>query len=151
MLHPLRLGRLTHTIAITAALGLLVAACAGAGASVRATDPWVRFTGPDVPAGGFVVLANDGDADDALVSATSPDFGSIELHETVDSGDGVMAMQKVTSIPVAAGGTTALEPGGFHMMLFDPTADVAIGQPVEITLTFEDGASITVQATVQAP
>lgn len=139
--------------ALAAGLFLLVGACAGGsgGGSLSATDPWVRYTGPDVAAGGFMVLENAGDADDALVSASSPDFGTIELHRTVEGGDGMMAMQPVASIPVPAGGSTALKPGSYHLMLFAPTGEIEIGQTVEISLAFEQGGAVTIQAEVQAP
>ena len=153
MPHAARRTRLVRTAAVAAGLALLIAACSGGGGggSLSATDPWVRYTGPDVAAGGFMVLENDGDADDALVSASSPDFGSIELHETIEGGDGMMAMQPVASIPVAAGGTTELKPGSYHLMLFDPTGEIEIGQTVEIALAFEQGGTVTVQAEVKAP
>lgn len=156
MPHAAHRTRFTRTAAIAAGLALLIAACSGGssgsgGGSMSAADPWVRYTGPDVAAGGFMILENAGDADDALVSASSPDFGSIELHETVEGGDGMMAMQPVASIPVAAGGTTELKPGSYHLMLFEPTGEIEIGQTVEITLAFEQGGTVTVQAEVQAP
>jgi copper(I)-binding protein len=153
MPHAARRTILIRTAAVAAGLALLIAACGGGGGggSLSATDPWVRYTGPDVPAGGFMVLENAGDAADALVSASSPDFGSIELHETVEGGDGMMAMQPVASIPVPAGGSTELKPGSYHLMLFEPTGEIEIGQTVEITLAFEQGGTVTVQAEVQAP
>jgi len=158
MSHFRRLARPARLIAIGAGSVLLITACAGApligrvgSDPISATDAWVRYTGPGVPAGGFMVLANDGDQDDALVSASSPAFGSVELHETVEGSDGMMAMRPVTSIPLAAGGTTELRPGSYHLMLFDPTGEVEVGRSVEISLNFEQGGTVTVQAEVQAP
>ena len=148
-----RRTRFVRTAAVAVGLALLFAACSGGGGggSLSATDPWVRYTGPDVAAGGFMVLENGGDADDALVSASSPDFGSIELHETIEGGDGMMAMQPVASIPVVAGASTELKPGSYHLMLFEPTGEIEIGQTVEITLAFEQGGTVTVQAEVEGP
>jgi hypothetical protein len=143
--------RPARSAAVAIAIGLLAAACAGGGAAINVTDPWVLYTGPEVAAGGFMVLSNGGGQDDALVSASSPDFTSIELHETVEGGEGMMAMQPVMSIPVPAGGTTELKPGSYHMMLFDPADGLAPGQIVDITLIFERGGTVTVQADLQAP
>jgi len=151
MLSSSRLGRVARSGVLVAALALIVTACGGAGATVKVTEPWIRYTGPDVPAGGFMVLANSGSQDDALLSASSPHFTSIELHETVEGSDGMMAMQPVTSIPVPAGGTTELKPGSYHMMLFDPVDGLEVGQSVDITLTFERGGTVTIQAVVQVP
>jgi periplasmic copper chaperone A len=146
-----RPSQLLRTTVMIAAIALAIAACGGGGPGLTVADPWVRYTGPDVPAGGFMTLTNAGGQDDALVSASSPAFGSVELHETVEGDDGMMAMQPVTSILIPAGGTTKLEPGSYHMMLFDPTGTIEIGQTVDITLTFEQGGTKDVSAVVQAP
>ncbi len=146
-----RSSQLLRATVALAAIVLAVAACGAGGSGLTVTDPWVRYTGPDVAAGGFLTLTNGGDQDDALVSASSPAFGSIELHETVEGSDGMMAMQPVTSIPIPAGGTTKLEPGSYHMMLFDPTGAIEIGQTVDITLTFEQGGTKDITAEVKAP
>jgi len=145
------------TAGVVAAIAVL-AACAGGGGGaslgvvgVTVSEARVLYTGPAVPAGGFMILTNTGDQADALVSASSPAFGSIELHETMQGSDGMMGMQPVTSIPVPAGGTTELEPGSYHLMLLDPTGEIAVGQAVDITLTFDSGATATVMADVQAP
>ena len=150
MPSALRLSSFIRLTGSAALLAIVAAACVG-GSTISATDPWVRYTGPDVAAGGFMTLTNGGDQDDALVSATSPDFATIELHETSMADDGMMAMQPVSSITVPAGGTTALEPGSFHLMLFDPTGTIEVGQTVSIQLTFEGGETVTVEAEVQAP
>jgi copper(I)-binding protein len=177
MVRPARLARLTAMLAALA----LAAGCAGSGAgSLGVSDPWVRYTGPEVAAGGFMVVTNDGTTEDALVSASSPTFESIELHETLmmeatpsaamgaegsagaegsmgaesaapmGSG-GMVGMQPVDSIPVPVGGSVELKPGSYHLMLFDPTGTVEVGGTVEITLTFESGATVTTQAEIRAP
>jgi copper(I)-binding protein len=162
-----RLGRVIRPAALVASLVLIVGACGAGGASVKASEAWVRYTGPDVAAGGFMVLTNSGDQDDALVSASSPAFATIEMHETVvmeaspsasmgaesasPMGGGMVGMQPVSSITVPAGGTTELKPGGYHLMLFDPTGEVTVGQTVDITLTFDKAGDVTVKAEVKAP
>lgn len=79
--------------------------------------------------------------DDALVAASSPDFGSIELHEATRS-DGVMRMRKVDRIAVEAKRITSLEPGGLHLMMFDPKRPLEVGDEVTVNLTFESGLTL---------
>lgn len=134
------------------------AAGTDAGGSITVTDARIRVTSPDQPAGGYLVIANaSGDAD-AMTGVSSPAFASVQLHETVtmtaepgDSGGGMMGMQPVTEILVPANGSVALEPGGYHLMLMQPTGTLAVGDTIELTLTFRNASPISVSATVEGP
>ncbi|NCA10312.1 copper chaperone PCu(A)C [bacterium] len=48
-----------------------------------------------------------------------------------------------------ARGEVAFQPGGLHVMLFDQTAPKA-GDAVPVTLTCDDGSTVTFAATAQA-
>jgi copper(I)-binding protein len=48
---------------------------------------------------------------------------------------GVMKMRALDEIKVEAGESVTLAPGGTHLMLFDPVAPLASGDPVEVKLT----------------
>ena len=93
--------------------------------------------------GAFGTLTNKGDSDDALVSATCDLAGMVQIHETVDNGDGGGTMQPVDSIAIPAGETVKLEPGGYHVMLMGLKQELKAGDTVTITLTFESGTEIT--------
>lgn len=62
----------------------------------------------------------------------------------------MMHMRKVDQIPVSAGGTTELAPGGYHVMLMDLVNPLEPGQSVALTLTFEKAGELTVNAEVRA-
>jgi copper(I)-binding protein len=93
--------------------------------------------------GAFGTLSNDGDSDDALVAAACDDAGMVQVHETVDNGDGGGTMRPVDRIVVPAGGSVKLEPGGYHVMLMGLKHELEAGDTVTITLTFESGTEIT--------
>jgi copper(I)-binding protein len=65
-----------------------------------------------------------------------------------------MRMRAVTGLDLAAGQTTELKPGGYHVMLMDLKQAVQAGQPVPITLVFEDAKqqrfTQRIEATVRA-
>ena len=63
---------------------------------------------------------------------------------------GMMGMQPVDRIEIAPGASVTLEPGGYHLMLMGVTDMPAIGEMVEITLTFEKAGDVVVQAEVKA-
>ena len=113
--------------------------------------PYSRATLPNAPvAGGFLTIANGGEADDRLIAASSAIAGRMEIHEMVMDGD-VMAMRALEEgLPIPAGQTVALQPGGYHLMFMDLTGPLVEGETVDVTLTFEDAGQITVPLSIQA-
>jgi copper(I)-binding protein len=118
-------------------------------ASLRVEGAWAR-TSPMMELAGaaFMVLINDGPTDDALIAATTPVATTVELHQTTADASGVMTMAPVPSIPVPAGGSTELAPGGYHVMLIGLVEPLVEGAMVPLTLTFEGGAILEVGAVV---
>ncbi|MDZ7752852.1 MAG: copper chaperone PCu(A)C [Gammaproteobacteria bacterium] len=96
----------------------------------------------------YFTLVNPGANDRALVGARTPVARKAELHTHIND-DGVMRMRQVDRIDVPAGGTTRLQPGGLHMMLFGLTRGLTAGDEVEIELRFDDGSTTDVVATVR--
>jgi copper(I)-binding protein len=129
-------------------LSLLGAAAAQAdslsveGAQVRAVPPGSPTTAA------FMTLTNPGETDLALVGGASPLAGHLELHNHV-MVDGVMQMRRVDAIPLPAGETVRLAPGGWHLMMFELVATPAEGERVELTLMLDSGETLTVEAPVQ--
>jgi copper(I)-binding protein len=96
----------------------------------------------------YVTLSNAGSQGDALVSAQSDAAQKVELHETQKAG-GVMKMRPVTRIPIPAGGKVELKPGGYHIMLLDLKRDLKPGDTVPVTLGFEHGGELRIEAAVR--
>jgi copper(I)-binding protein len=108
---------------------------------VRASEAWIRVMPANLPAGGYVVLHNDGDQPAVLDGASSAAYGSVMLHQSsTDTGMGRMRM--VDSLSVPAHGQVALAPGGYHFMLMAAGTPVQPGQSVRITLHFADGSTL---------
>ena len=61
----------------------------------------------------------------------------------------MMTMAEVEKIPVAAGTTVALEPGGYHIMLMELAKPLVVGEKVKVTLTFEKAGDVVVEAEVR--
>ena len=136
---------------------------------IETSGAWAR-TSPMVATAGAVYLdiRNTGSIDDALVDAAVDDSvaARAELHETVTGspstqmgdgggmtsstmGEGMMSMQEVDEIPIPAGGSVSLEPGGYHVMLLDLTEPLEEGTTVAVTLTFEQAGEVVVEAEVR--
>ena len=62
--------------------------------------------------------------------------------------DGIASMPHAMSIPVPAGETVALSPGGYHGMLMGLTTALKEGDRFPVTLTFEKAGDVTVDVDV---
>jgi len=71
-----------------------------------------------------------------------------QVHETTTAADGTMGMQEIGSVPLVAGTPLVLEPGGFHIMIMELVAPLKVGTSFTVTLTFESGATTTVEVPV---
>jgi len=150
-------ARPTRTLlaAVGLAAALLLSACgsddsgseapaARAAETVSVSDPWVRATvGSEDTSmtAAFMLLENDGDRDVTLVGAATSVAGRTEVHEMVEE-DGEMMMQAIEGgLVLKAGRGQVLQPGGTHIMLMEVGEDLAPGDEVALTLTFDDGSS----------
>ena len=140
-------------LTVLAFILLTAVACnAGGDEAVTVTDPWGR-TSPSVAENGafYMMLTNNGNSDEKLLSATSDACGMIELHEMYDKGDGVMGMRPVEggTIVVPADGTAELKPGGQHVMCMGKQVEFEAGTEIPITLVFENAGEMEVTAVIR--
>ena len=92
----------------------------------------------------YLDVRNDGGAD-TLTAATSTVATGATLHEVDSSG----LMVDGAGLSLAASSTTALEPGGSHIMLTGVSKELAPGATIPVTLTFERSPQQTVEAVVR--
>ena len=101
----------------------------------------MRVVLPSRPAAGYFTLSNSSATDRTLVGAETPACGKLMLHRSVHQG-GQDRMEMMSSVPVPAHGAVKFAPGGNHLMCLSPTADVAPGHALTVTLRFADGATL---------
>ncbi len=65
---------------------------------------------------GYMTFTNNSDSDIRINKISSPQFASVELHETVIDND-VAKMRPIDAIVVPANGSASLQRGGKHLML----------------------------------
>lgn len=117
-----------------ACLALLASAQAGACQGLAATDAWIPEAPPGVMSVAYVKLANRGKQALVLDGARSDAFGGAGLHRTEIDASGMARMREGT-LTIAPGASAALEPGGWHLMLFDAARILTAGDVVQVTLT----------------
>ena len=104
------------SIMLAASATFMLASC-GQGDVLYADKAVVNLSPVDGnPSAGYMDL-HGGRVDVELVGVTSADVLRMEMHETTEE-DGMMSMAKLKSIPVPAGKTVKLEPGGKHLMIW---------------------------------
>ena len=123
--------------------------------SVAAQDVIVRDAYiPVAPPGAmahaaYMLLENPSEQTRSLIGASAPGYAMAHLHSS-QSNDGVMTMTMVEQVDIAPGQSIALAPGGLHIMLMRPSAELAAeagaGYMVDVTLLFANGETQTVSA-----
>ena len=131
------LPRLSHFFLI-----LIFTACSASALakdSVSIENAWVRATPPGQNVGaGFMTFTSQQDV--TLISATSDVSKSIEIH-SMSMQNGVMKMRMLENLAIKANKPYKLEPGGFHLMLFDLEKPLTAGDYVNFELTFKTGTT----------
>jgi copper(I)-binding protein len=128
-----------------AILAAMLLAAPAAYAEVTITEPWVRATVPQQKVtGAFMNIRSTQEA--RLVDVGSPLAGRTEIHEMAMQGD-TMKMRAISALPLPAGASVELKPGGYHVMLFDLVAQAKEGDTVRLSLVVEygDGKRETVE------
>ncbi|MDH6141454.1 copper(I)-binding protein [Kitasatospora sp. GP30] len=116
-----------------------------AGVKISVADSYIPLpAGGDGMAAGYLTVRNTGSAADTLVRVSSPGAGSITMHRSTDS-----TMQEVDSLPVPAHGSLELARGGTHLMIMGWQKPPAVGDQLEVDLTFAKGGTIAVQVPVK--
>jgi copper(I)-binding protein len=150
---------------------ILLSACGAAGSpKIEITDAWVRAASMSQGAAlsgavvqpialhtmggavtaGYMTIKNSGVSSDNLIAAQSDVVGTTELSLS-HMKDGAMQMIPQEKIEVPAGGQVKLGPDGYYLMMIGLKRDLAVGDKVNLTLTFEKSGQIKVVAEVRNP
>ncbi len=129
-----------------------IPAAAETGPVLSYTDAYVTepIAGRQMTKGGVVLSVTGGDV--RLVAASSDVVGTIEMH-TMTMDGGRMQMRPVEGFDIADGETLTLTAGHSHFMLYDLSADIRVGDTMDILLNFDaDGTAMTlvIEADVKA-
>lgn len=143
-------------LAMVVAAGVL-AACvapppAASGPQIKIEGAWGRPSPKMANAGAFyMAISNSGNEADKLIAGSSPSCGTVELHESYQTADGMMGMRPVAggSIEIPAGGQIELKVGGLHVMCIDKADDFAVGVKLPLTLTFEKSGDKTIDIEIR--
>ncbi|KJS54321.1 hypothetical protein VM98_19935 [Streptomyces rubellomurinus subsp. indigoferus] len=137
--------------------GAILAACGSGGqggqggqaaaeagpAKLSVADSYIPLPPAGGMGAGYLTVRNDG-GPDQLVKVTSPGAGSITMHRSTAS-----SMEQVQSLDVPAHGALQLARGGTHLMIMGWQKAPALGDEVELDLTFAKSGTIAVKVPVK--
>lgn len=132
------------TVATALVAALLLPACTDD--AVPLTANGVRITKPlpgSQASAGYFELVNTTAEPIRLVRVSSPQFGKVEMHETIDD-NGIARMVGLDHVTIAPHSSVVFEPGGKHLMLMQPVAELA-----SATLEFHADGALVLAVTVQ--
>jgi len=117
---------------------------------IKIENPWAKPSLKGVPNGAaYMTITNNGETDDTLLAAAADVSSAVELH-TMSMTDGVMRMRQLEGgVPLPAGETVKLEPGGLHVMFIGLKQTLTAGESVPVTLTFEQAGTLEIEVNIE--
>ena len=141
------LRRSFTTLLAGASLALLAGCGSASGPGVEIRDAWSPAAPPG--AGALAVYGEIvSQADDVLLSVSSPIAMSAELHSTHEE-NGMMRMRPVERLELKQGEAVRLASGGLHLMLMGTNESPAAGASIPLTFRFERAGTVSVAASVR--
>ena len=118
-------------------------------AHMRIDHPWSRLAAPNSKViAGYFQLKNNSTKDDYLISASTPIADKAEIHMHAMQ-DGMMIMKKINKVKIGSMKTKNFEPGGLHLMIFNPKYLPKKGERFPLELNFKYAGKITVDVAVE--
>jgi copper(I)-binding protein len=124
-------------------LALLGCACSQESAPLVASDVVVSKPRPAMNmTAGYLTLSNNASQPIVITQVASPQFESVEMHESVIE-DGMARMYPLGDLTVLAKSSVVFQPGGKHLMLMRP-----IGEFDTVSLDFYAGKAVVLTVNV---
>lgn len=116
---------------------------------ILVSHAWVQAMPPSqTTTAAYMTIMNNSTREAVLVSASSEIAGVTEIHQ-MSNANGMMNMAMVPNVHIPARGKVLLQPGGYHIMLINLKKPADKGTMVPITLHFQDGSAVVVNAQVK--
>lgn len=119
-------------------------------ASARGVSIVSGYAYPSINGGmaAYLALRNAGAAADTVLDFTSPQAGTIMAHRTVTEG-GASRMEMLEVLPVGAGETVTMAPGGLHLMLESVQGELKPGDTLSVVVRMSRAGALTARLPVR--
>lgn len=115
---------------------------AHAGELLQIEDAWLAEAPPvSKVMAAYMTIDNDSQQQQQAVAMVCKEFERAEFHRTMDK-DGIASMQYQQVLSIPANSAMKLEPGGYHVMLYEPARRLLAGDRTGCSMEFDDGTTI---------
>jgi copper(I)-binding protein len=130
---------------------MLISGFALADGKLEIEDAWIAEAPPvsNVMAA-YMDIENETSQERQAVSMQCKEFERTEFHRTVDKG-GMASMEHQPVLTIPADTELELEPGGYHVMLFNPARRLQAGDSTQCSIKFDNGDIIDFELAVRKP
>lgn len=111
--------------------------------------PWAQPTVGAKTGAVFLTVDNNGLDDDVLMGGISPLADRVEVHETKRDASGTVTTPLPRGLPVPAGESIELRPGGYHLVLTGLALNLEEGRSIPLTLSFARGGDVVVDVKIE--
>ena len=119
-----------------------LAACEKNGSSISFNNLEIYAPLPgNTVTSGYTKITNNTDVTISIDSITSPDFETVEIHETIIV-NGIARMIEIEQLTIPANNDVVLKRGGKHFMFFDPTKNINIGQNIKLNIKLSNNENL---------
>lgn len=112
-------------------------------------DAWIAEAPPvSKVMAAYMQIENETRQHRQAVSLQCEEFERAEFHRTVEK-DGMARMEHQQVLNIPAESELELEPGGYHIMLFNPPRHFVAGDKTSCSMKFDDGTTIAVELEIR--
>ena len=105
-------------------------------------DAWIAEAPPvSSVMAAYMEIENETARDRQAIAIQCREFERAEFHRTVDK-EGMASMEHQQTLNIPARSELELEPGGYHVMLFNPARRLLAGDTTQCSIEFDNGKII---------
>ena len=114
--------------------------------NIAIKDAWARPTKTGMMSAAYFTIHNVGSVPDSLVQVSSSASEDVQIHLSY-MNDGIMVMEEQPFVAIQASEQIPFQPGGYHIMIIQPTNDMEEGDSISLSLYFKSG--MIIEETIQ--
>lgn len=116
---------------------------------IEVSQAWVPEAAPVAKVmAAYMDISNHSKQGSYITAIRSPQFKKVEIHSMTHE-NGMMHMEKQERLEIPAGKTFSLQPGGYHVMLFNPKQWYQAGSTISLFITLDNTSTFKVEAPVR--
>ncbi len=114
--------------------------------SISLNNAWARPTKAGMMSAAYFTMRNNGSVPDSLVRVSSNASKDVQIHLSY-MNDGIMVMEEQPFVAIQPSEQIPFQPGGYHIMIIQPSMDMNEGDMISLSLFFNSG--MIIEQTIQ--